>query len=146
MKNWFIWAVLVSLVVFPGRAGAGEFVVGAEELVGYRIVLPEHADDSTVAVALDVASILREATGVLFPVILDNIPPHGKEIIVGVKNTRLPELGLDGLGRDFAAGEYEIRAAERNLVSSWADRPGATSTGCTAFANGVAEEVSEEFP
>lgn len=111
-----IWATLVSVAVFPGWVDAGEFVVGADELAGYRLVLPEHADDSTVAVALDVADILEDATGVLFPVILDNIPPQEKEIVVGAKNSRLAKLGLDGHGKTFASGEYEIRTVGRTLV------------------------------
>ena len=115
MKCPFLLATAMAAAMLA-RTAAEEFVVGVEELPGYRIVLPEHADASTVAVALDVAGILREATGVLFPVVLDNIPPHGKEIIVGTANARLPGLGLGGFGRDFASGEYEIRAVQRNLV------------------------------
>ncbi len=104
------------LAVIASPLWAGEFLVPPDELAGYRIVLPEHADDSTVAVALDVAGILKQSTGTTFPVILDNIPSQEKEIVVGIQNERLPELGLAGFGEDFASGEYEIRAVGRALV------------------------------
>ena len=116
LQRYFLSGAAVVAMALPTQAIAEPFVVEADDVPGYRIVLPEHADASTVAVALDVADILREATGVLFPVILDNIPPQEKEIVVGVDNTRLPELGLAGLGGDFAPGEYEIRAVDRCLV------------------------------
>jgi hypothetical protein len=104
------------LAVFAAPLRADDFVVKAEDLPGYRIVLPEHADESTVAVALDVAGILKESTGITFPVILDNIPPQEKEIVVGIRNSRLPELGLSGFGAGFAPGEYEIRPVGPTLV------------------------------
>lgn len=93
MHHYLVPIVVVVAMALPVRVIAEAFVVDADDVPGYRIVLPEHADASTVAVALDVADILREATGVLFPVILDNIPPQEKEIVVGADNTRLPELG-----------------------------------------------------
>ena len=116
MSTRILWAAFLPIMVFLSWVDAGTFTVSMEDLSGYRLVLPEHADESTVAVALDVAEILGEATGILFPVIFDNIPPQEKEIVVGMANSRLAELGLDGHGKTFSSGEYEIRVVGRTLV------------------------------
>ena len=82
----------------------------------YRIVVSEKADVSTKAVAEDMAAILKEITGAVFPVVADTEPASPDEIVVGHDNARLTDLGLAGLTEKFALDEYEIRTVGTRLV------------------------------
>ena len=82
----------------------------------YRIVVSEKADVSTKAVAEDMAAILKEITGAVFPVVADTEAPLPNEIVVGHDNARLTDLALAGMTEGFATDEYEILTRGTRLV------------------------------
>ena len=119
MKKLFV-SIVACLMVLGGCllvfVHAGESVVADGGKTEYQIVIEKDADVSTKAVAKDLADILKEITGAIFPVVTDDTAAGAKEIVVGAGNARLAALGLADLAKDFAAGEYEMRTAGDSLV------------------------------
>jgi len=108
-------AVMSAYVHSDAKESAG-LVLAKGGNTTYRIVLSEKADVSTKAVAEDMAAILKEITGAVFPVVADTEAPLPDEIVVGYDNARLTDLGLAGLTKEFALDEYEIRTVGTRLV------------------------------
>jgi len=98
------------------RATAAPLLLANEGQTDYQIVIPAETDVSTKAVAEDFADILKQITGATFPVVADTQPPQPKEIVVGENNARLGVLGVAGIARGFAQGEYEIRTIGQRLI------------------------------
>ena len=112
----------------------------------YRIVVSEKADVSTKAVADDMAAILEQITGAVFPVVADTEPLLPNEIVVGHDNARLAALALDGMTEGFAIDEYEIRTKGAHLVIAGAPPRGSINgmygflqdhLGCRWFTPGA---------
>lgn len=82
----------------------------------YRIVISEKADKSTRAVADDMAAILQEITGAVFPVAPDTEQPSPNEIVVGHDNSHLAGLNLAGVTDGFAEDEYEVRTLGARII------------------------------
>ena len=124
---------MVVILLSACSANAGKTLVATDGRTEFRIVIPKYADRSTMAVALDLAAILKESTGALFPVYFDDFPNPGEyEIVLGADNERLAQLGLEGLADDFAPGEYEIRTHGNYMVIAGAP-PRGTINGVYGF-------------
>ena len=125
---------------------ATELVLAKGGHTTYRIVVSEKADVSTKAVAADMAAILKEITGAVFPVVADTEPAMPNEIVVGHDNARLASLDLGGMTDGFATDEYEIRTTGGHLVIAGAPPRGSISgmygflqdhLGCRWFTPGA---------
>ena len=119
-KTNVVLAVAALLAALSGYAGPDATAAGLTLAVDgnttYRIVISEQADESTKAVAEDMAAILKEITGAVFPVVADTEAPLPNEIVVGHDNARLTDLALAGMTKEFALDEYEIRTVGTRLV------------------------------
>jgi len=108
-------------------------VIARDGKTAYRIVIPRGSDRSTMAVALDLAAILKESTGVVFPVYMDDyIDPGESEIVIGGDNARLAQLGLADLVQGFSPGEYKILTHGTYIVIAGAP-PRGTINGVYGF-------------
>ena len=85
---------LALVLGFSGIACSSDITLAEAGQTAYQIVLSANADAGTVAVAEDMADILKEMTGADFPVVTDAQKASGKEIVLGVDNTRLAALNL----------------------------------------------------
>ncbi len=95
---------------------AGRLTLAVDGNTSYQIVISGQADVSTKAVADDMAAILEQITGAVFPVVADTEPPLPNEIVVGHDNRRLNDLDLADLTEAFSLDEYEIRTLGTRLV------------------------------
>jgi len=128
--------------------GAAGLVLAKGGNTTYRIVVGEKVDVSTRAVAEDMAGILKEITGAVFPVVADTEPVSPNEIVVGHDNSRLAVLDLTGLTDGFATDEYEIRTMGTRLVIAGAPPRGSINgmygflqdhLGCRWFTPGASK-------
>ena len=125
--------VIIVILVNACAVSMGKTVVAEDGKTEFRIVIPKYSDRSIMAVALDLAAILKESTGALWPVYFDDFTnPGGYEIVIGADNARLKQLGLDGLTDDFAPDEYEIRTQGKYIVIAGAPARG-TINGVYGF-------------
>ena len=133
MKNTCMILAMLVLLVSACPVSTGETVVAKDGKTEYRIVIPKHVNQSTMAVALDFAAILKESTGALFPVYFDDFTRPGEyEIVIGGDNARLAQLGLGDLTKDFSPDEYEIRTQGKYIVIAGAP-PRGTINGIYGF-------------
>jgi hypothetical protein len=111
-----ITAALASSAPPAAAEPAARLPLAEDGNTTYQIVISEKADVSTKAVAEDMAAILKEITGAVFPVVADTEAALPNEIVVGHDNGRLTELDLAGLTEEFSLDEYEIRTVGTRLV------------------------------
>jgi len=117
MKRYYLLGLFLGGLLAGRQAVcSAEIAIAQNGQSDYGIVVPYYADKSIWAAALDLAAILEEASGAVYPVYTDMLPADGTEIVIGAGNTRLTDWHLDAIGKDFEAEEYEIRSYEKNVV------------------------------
>ena len=81
--------------------GAPKITLCEGSLGFYTIIRGKSANRSEVHAALELQAYLKKISGAAFPVLTDDVPPHGKEIIVGKTNRTADTLiGRGSLGDD----------------------------------------------
>ncbi len=86
--------VMLVILVSACAVSMGKTVVAEDGKTEFRIVIPKYSDRSTMAIALDLAAILKESTGALCPVYFDDFTnPGGYEIVIGEYNTHHDFIG-----------------------------------------------------
>ena len=117
----------LSAIAYPS-----DIVLARAGKTTYQIVVSANADVSTIAVAKDMADILKEITGADFPVVTDAEKISGREIVLGADNTRLAALNLEGMTKGFPGDAYEIRTVDGKLIIAGAP-PRGTINGIYGF-------------
>ncbi len=125
MRNRRMLGIVLACLLFAGTASQAQTTIALDGKTDFRIVIPAGADQSTMAVALDFASILHQSTGALFPVYFDDFDrPSDHEFLIGADNARLKKLGLEHLTDGFGPGEYEIRTQGTYVIIAGASPRG----------------------
>lgn len=124
-------ALTVLLVNSAAQADAIVLAKGGES--NYRIVVPENADLSTWAAALDLANVLDEMTGAVFPVSTDvsTLPVAEYEIILGGENRHIAAIGA--AIEPVPVDAYEIRTHGNHIIIAGGKGRG-TLNGIYGFA------------
>ena len=108
--------IIAALMIVTLATVTSAVDLASDGKTSYRIVVSAGADESTRAVADDMASILKQISGADFAVVTDDTEATAHEIVIGGDNGRLSALKLADIARDFAQGEYEIRTVGSHLV------------------------------
>ncbi|MHB0947410.1 MAG: DUF4838 domain-containing protein [Sedimentisphaerales bacterium] len=114
MKSKVVFTSSILVTIFCCQ-GFADIALCDNGRTSYKIVLPENADISTTAAAVDFAVILKEMTGAVFPVVYDFYPAaEASEIILGIDNKHIKDHSL--IKADISFGEYQIITSGNSII------------------------------